>query len=106
MITIFLALAGAGFLYLYLKIKTDETGKALSQEKIKSQLYLAILFFLLALVDFLIAPMNRVMVLVYRLFSALLIFYTAGKASRQIVTTIYYLTAALLLVRIILEFLQ
>ena len=104
MISLFIGLIGLSFLYLWYRFPQDESGNLIPIAQRKQQLGVGILFLLLGVLDFFVAPILEIIPLLVRLVSGIFLFVVAGKASRQVATLIYYLCALLILVRGLLEF--
>ena len=104
MTSLLLFLVGVSFFYLWYRFSDDESGKAISTAQRRQQLLAGSVFCLLGIIDFIVAPMAEMIPLLIRLFAGIFLFLMAGKASRQVATAIYYLTAVLILIRGLLEF--
>ena len=106
MISLFIAFTGLSFFFLCYRFPRDESGKPIPNQQRKQQLLAGLVLLILAIADFLVAPMGGIPTLSIRIFSAIWILIFAGKAARQVATAIYYLTAMLILLRGIMDYIK
>lgn len=104
MISLFIGLTGLSFFFMWYKYPENEAGKAIPRGQRRQQLGIGLVLFLLAVLDFFVAPLADMLPLLVRLSAGIFLFIFAGKASRQVATLIYYLCALLIMIRGLLEF--